>query len=183
MEQPAFASTRRAVPVPGGFEGVHPEDVSWAGVRHVFLHNLPARVTETKFREFLCICEAPGPQQLHFPTYANGKSRGYASMTFNTVEERHAFVTALWGKRIPGFRKQLPLACEPSIRRPEGTLRQALARHGFPRGEEMLPAGPCGSGTGVFGSMASQSNLSNIGMEERQDDQKLGHLFNMVLRV
>eukprot|EP00439_Symbiodinium_sp_Y106_P062163 s2536_g9.t1 len=124
-------SESHAVPVPGGFHGVNPEDPVWEGVRHVFIHNLPARATEAKLLAFVRELQAPLPAQLKFPTYANGKSRGYASMTFETPEQASRFVTAAWQQRLPGFRKLLPLACEPSLRK-GGSLRDALNEFGLP---------------------------------------------------
>ncbi|CAE7389883.1 unnamed protein product, partial [Symbiodinium sp. KB8] len=61
-------SEGHAVPVPGGFHGVKPEDPVWQGVRHVFVHNLPARATEEKLLAFVRELQAPLPTHLKFPT-------------------------------------------------------------------------------------------------------------------
>ena len=86
-------SESHAATVPGGFHGVDPEDPVWQGVRHVFVHNLPARGLHV-----------PLPTDLKLPTYANGKSRGFVSMTFATPEQASRFVRASWQQRLPGFR-------------------------------------------------------------------------------
>ena len=123
-------SDSHAVPVPGGLHGVKPEDPVWQGVRHVFIHNLPARATEDRLLAFVRELQAPLPILLKFPTYANGKSRGYASMMFATPEHASRFVRASWQQHLPGFRKRLPLACEPSLRK--SSLHEALNEFGLP---------------------------------------------------
>ncbi|CAJ1381269.1 unnamed protein product [Effrenium voratum] len=113
-------------------EGVPPEDNRWKGVRHIFIQNLPARVSQQQFHEFIRLCSAPEPEQLKFPVYANGKSRGYAVASFRDCASAGAFVAATWQQRVPGFQKPEPIACQPCVARSRGLRRRMIGGKASP---------------------------------------------------
>mmetsp|Transcript_32754 Transcript_32754/g.76530 ORF Transcript_32754/g.76530 Transcript_32754/m.76530 type:complete len:221 (+) Transcript_32754:29-691(+) len=127
MQQPSEAAGSQKLPT----AGLPLEDARWRGVKEVFVQNLPARISQGKFLEFVRSQEVPQPDFTRFPVYGNGKCRGYAIVGFKSSEAAYKFVIGVSQQHIPGFLKEVPLVCTPCERRPVH-IRSAIRSFGLP---------------------------------------------------
>ncbi|CAE7792811.1 unnamed protein product [Symbiodinium sp. CCMP2456] len=127
MQQLSQAAGSQKLPT----AGLPLEDVRWRGVKEVFVQNLPARISQGKFLEFVRSQEVPQPDFTRFPVYGNGKCRGYAIVGFKSSDVAHKFVIGVSQQHIPGFLKEVPLVCTPCERRPVH-IRSAIRSFGLP---------------------------------------------------
>eukprot|EP00439_Symbiodinium_sp_Y106_P057066 s1501_g8.t1 len=92
--------------------GLPADDAAWDTASGVFLRNIPAKCTHMALTKFLHGLGLDGFKAV-VARHPNGKSRGYAHISFAAGIDARPLVAAVSGKQVPGFNKVDALCCEP----------------------------------------------------------------------